>query len=191
MWFPVEWSRQYQSGVSGEERHTAATACREHLFLQCFSEAWGWLSCVNSTQGKEPKSCLGLLGTGIASPLLPVFPILEEQGYFPLCSKGHQPPLQASSGVHNSSPISMTVVTINIIVLGKKMYSFQIFFLTHAICWKNCGSSKSPQDPCILCYIFKATYKVKNLQKNNRNSYGHRISICLHFPWTLLLLLCQ
>lgn len=66
------------------------------------------------------------LSAGTASPLLPRFSFLEEQGYFPVTVD--LPPLQASSGVHNSSLISMTIVTINKIVLGKSLYSFQIIF---------------------------------------------------------------
>lgn len=54
------------------------------------------------------------------------FSFLEEQGYFPVIV--YLSPLQASSGVHNSFLISMTVVTINKIVLGKNLYSFQSFF---------------------------------------------------------------
>ena len=53
--------------------------------------------------GFTVPSDLQPLRAGTASPLLPRFPSLEEQGYLPVTA--YLPPSQASSGTHNSSLI--------------------------------------------------------------------------------------
>lgn len=76
----------------------------------------------------QKPSDLQHLSAGIASYLLPTFSFLDGQAYFLVTV--YLPPLQASSGIYNSSLTSRTIVIINKIVLGKNLYTFQIFFHT-------------------------------------------------------------
>lgn len=80
-------------------------------------------------------------------------------------------PLQASSGLHNNSLISVTVVTIHEIFLSKNIV-FRFFFFNMGYLLRELRETQEVffPDPCIPSYIFKATYKVTNLQKNNRNT---------------------
>lgn len=54
--FPVEWSRQHQSGTMGEERHTATAAQGTQYCLQRIRESQGRFRHINSSQKKLNRS---------------------------------------------------------------------------------------------------------------------------------------